>query len=105
MTMALVKLLDEGDRLGGIPLHIDIDTNEAELIVYEYAVVPSVQKHYTFYLTTGNKLTRIVALPINIKDKQTVIDFIADWQAGKIEVQFQNVKLVVNNSVDKIVNK
>jgi hypothetical protein len=91
--VALNKMLADGQRLGGIPSHIEVSSAEAMHILLEINKTGS--KDFSF---TSNEVTNVdVSLLMRVRDiKQSDLStYLSSWKKSDWSVTYKKVALII----------
>lgn len=95
MTMALLQMLEQGKRAGGVPSIIEINTQEAFDILKEICTVPNnLVSGYTIVNLKDKTNQRLMLTEKAIVDN-LLSKYVTKWETGEWWVEFNKVPLIV----------
>lgn len=98
MLASIDLLLKEGQKKGGLPKHIVLDSNEALAILRECAALKENPK-WKSELIKFQSSTEIPSLVVAPTTRTSALDFnkmILEWQANDISVTYVGIPLIVD---------
>lgn len=91
MTMSLTKMIEDGNRLGGMPSHIEVSPNEAKEIFNELRKLNPA--NYT--ITSKESVSCKLLLQVKELSDFELTGYLAKWKEGEWKVEYKKIPVYV----------
>lgn len=91
MTMAVMKMIDDGKRLNGIPSHIEVSPNEAVEVFNEIKRL----NPPGYVITSKEGASCKLLLTANDVKEVDLLSYVTKWKNGEWKVEFSKIVLIV----------
>ena len=100
--MQIINMIEQGQKLGGLPAHIELSPEEATLLIDEVNTLRSQKdtQHQRYNIQMGGIVARLKLIGRELS-KEEKLQLLADWTSGKMTIAFDGVELRIVIVADK----